>query len=180
MAASFIAIAVYAKTAGPQAPPPATAGELTAPRPEGAWRIAMAVHPRCPCSRASIANLQRLLDRHAGTLTADLYVYRPATAAPEWSDTGIVRKATRLASLTAHDDVDGVVARWLGVEASGGVVLYSPEGVAVFYGGITRSRGHEGANAGIAAVEDALAGEPIDVGVPAVFGCPLFRGGDRS
>jgi len=178
--ASFIAIAVYAKIPGRQAPPASQVGEHLPTSVDGAWRIVMAIHPRCPCSKASIANLQQLLQRDEKELAVDLYVYRPAASTREWSDTALVRQSQQLPSLTLHDDIDGSAAREYGIETSGGIVLYSPEGVAVFYGGITPSRGHTGANEGLKAIEDAISGKPVALDSHPVYGCPLFDGGGAS
>lgn len=133
----------------------------------------MAIHPQCPCSRASIANLQHLLDHHKTNLACDLYVYRPEAKPLEWSDTWTVAQAKRLPSIRVFDDPDGAAAQRFGVQTSGGVVLYSQEGVAVYYGGVTPSRGHEGPNAGLQAIEDALAGRTTSVVSRPTYGCPL-------
>ncbi|WP_145105606.1 hypothetical protein [Botrimarina mediterranea] len=175
--ASFAAIAVYAKTPGRQQPPSAENQSLP---PEGRWRIAMAIHPRCPCSKASIAHLQRLLHRYEQRLSVDVYVYRPGATAPQWANSSLVEQVKRLPSLEVHDDVDGAAALGFGIETSGGLVLYSPEGPAVFYGGITPSRGHEGANDGLTAVIDAINGRPTARRRHPVYGCPIFRSGDGS
>ena len=178
--ASFIAIAIYAKTPGRQAPPKPDVGELSGSRAGGVWRIAMAIHPRCPCSKASITHLRQLLERCEETLAVDVYVYRPPTLTLEWAQTSIVELVQRLPSVAVHDDVDGDAAREFGIETSGGLVLYSPEGVAVFYGGITPSRGHQGANDGMAALEDSIAGRPIALRSHPVYGCPLGNSGGAS
>lgn len=177
---AFVAIAVYAKTPGREALPPPRWGEFSPKLIDGHWRLVMAIHPQCPCSKASLVNLQRVLERHAATVTIDLYVYRPADTEPGWSDTPLVRLANQTPSLSLHDDVGSKAARAFGIRTSGGVVLYSPEGEVVFYGGVTPSRGHEGDCAGLSAIEDAIEGKPTAIDRFPVFGCPLLNDGAKS
>lgn len=175
--AAFVAIAVYAKTPGREELPPPRWGQFLPKLLDGHWRLVMAIHPQCPCSRASLVNLQRVLERHAATVTVDLYVYRPTDTELAWSDTPLVRLASQMPTLSLHDDIESRKARAFGIRTSGGVVLYSPEGEVVFYGGVTPSRGHEGACAGLSAIEDAIDGKPTTIDRFPVFGCPLLNDG---
>lgn len=175
--ASFVAIAVYAKIPGDHDLPPPKWGDFSPAFVDGHWRLVMAVHPQCPCSGASLANLERVLTRHAEHVTIDLYVYRPADTPPEWSATALIERAKRIPSLTVRDDVEGVIARKFGIQTSAGLVLYSPAGEPVFYGGVTPSRGHEGGCEGLSAIEDALEGRPVKVDHFPVYGCPLRNSG---
>ena len=70
---------------------------------------------------------------------------------------------------------DGSEARKFGARVSGQVLVYDRAGRLRFSGGITASRGHEGANAGRAAIEAMLAGRPHRAST-FVFGCLLFDG----
>jgi hypothetical protein len=64
-----------------------------------------------------------------------------------------------------------------GVKTSGQVLLYGPEGALQFQGGITAGRGHEGDNAGRAALRALLTGaRPADTET-FVFGCSMHEDG---
>jgi hypothetical protein len=83
-------------------------------------------------------------------------------------------------------DTDGADARRFGAIASGQTMLYGSDGRLQFTGGITGSRGHEGDNAGVDAIEAALQGDRsgLDGDRTArtstfVFGCLLFNAEGR-
>lgn len=135
--------------------------------------LVMAIHPRCPCSKASIGELTRLLTWHRDRLSCAMLVFQPPEATPDWRETSLVASAQRLPGAAVIADVDGRYAEQLGMSTSGAVVLYSPNGTVEFHGGITLSRGHWGDNLGADAVGSILAGvEPRTRAAP-VFGCPI-------
>ncbi|WP_197526238.1 hypothetical protein [Botrimarina colliarenosi] len=182
--ASFIALAVYSKTPGPTGSPPidaeSDAGSPSAWR-SSAWRIVMAIHPQCSCTGASLVELRRLLTRYDDRLTCELYVYRPSDKSADWSDSAIVRTARRTPGVTIIDDLDGAGARRYGIATSGGVVLYDSNGVPHYHGGVTGSRGHEGANAGSHAVVSVLDGADESPSSRPTYGCSLFStSGDEA
>lgn len=141
--------------------------------------LAMFVHPRCPCTRASLAELRRLLSNLAGRVDAQLWVVVPDGAPASWRDGDELMRAATIPGVAIHFDVGGAEARQFGAQASGQVVLYDVLGRLRYQGGITGSRGHAGANTGA----DRLAAQlqiavPVALGAP-VFGCALLTGDDR-
>jgi hypothetical protein len=95
-----------------------------------------------------------------------------------WEKTGLWRSASALPDVTVVRDDDGVEARRFGVETSGQTLLYDGRGTLIFSGGITGSRGHEGANAGEASLVALLTRGEADRSGTSVFGCPLFTPGN--
>ena len=143
------------------------------------------LHPKCPCSRASIRELERLLN--SPRLTPEqqprvaVLVSHPANASAEWRVTDTVKQASQLPRATIVFDPSGRETARFGAAVSGTVMLYRPDGAREFAGGVTASRGHEGANAGIDALEALLSGsggEPASL-TPA-FGCRLCVSDDAS
>jgi hypothetical protein len=135
--------------------------------------LVMAIHPRCPCSRASVGELTRLLTWHRDQLSCAMLVYQPHDATRDWLETSLVASARALPGTAIVADVDGQYAARLGMSTSGAVVLYSPKGTVEFHGGITPSRGHWGDNLGADAIGTLLAGEePLRRAAP-VYGCPI-------
>ncbi len=131
------------------------------------------LHPRCPCSRATVAELERIIasteERAAVTI-----VFIPPERMPQgWESTAISRAANAIYGARVVTDRGGVLTRRFGAATSGQVLLYEKSGRLVFQGGITGSRGHEGDNAGRAAVIRAINGAGnVDTSTP-VFGCKL-------
>jgi hypothetical protein len=147
----------------------------------------MAVHPRCPCTRASLAELGRLMARSQGRLVAQVLVRAPANDSNSWTRTDLWRAAEAIPGVRAIADPNGAEAAQFGLETSGHVLLYDAAGRLRFSGGITPARGHEGDNAGRVAILAVLDGEdetgPLARHV--VFGCALFghaaeRGGGQG
>jgi hypothetical protein len=140
------------------------------------------LHPRCPCSRASLVELARIMSRCRGRVSAKAVVFRPDPMTEEWSrsELGIEHALTDLPNVPFCYDSGGVEARRFGVLTSGHVLLFDESGRRIFDGGITPSRGHEGENRGsddvVALVLDTdgrhdLSSRPATP----VFGCPIVR-----
>lgn len=133
----------------------------------------MFAHPQCPCTRASIEELNRLLSRVGGRVHADVLFYLPHSFSPDWAKSTLWRNASALPGVTVQMDVDGAEARLFGAETSGDVLLYDKDGRLLFKGGITGSRGHEGDNVGVDAVAALCQGLKVATNETPVYGCSL-------
>jgi hypothetical protein len=160
-----------------------TAGESGQDRPElrrgplqttGTKTLIMLAHPRCPCTRASLAELDRIMTRWHGRIEAHVYFLQPDTLAPNWCQGESWDIAAALPGVQVHADPQGRMAKELGGKTSGQVVLLDETGRLLFNGGITGSRGHQGDNPGCQAVLNLLKGDPVAPQPIPVFGCPLF------
>ena len=78
------------------------------------------VHPRCPCTRASLSELERVLSSCQGSRRAYVVAYRPASAEAGWEHTDLWRTASKLPGVRLLSDADGTLAR---VEAQGKVTI---------------------------------------------------------
>ena len=142
-------------------------------RDPGRPTLLMFVHPGCPCSRASLAELSRLLSPRRNEVAVRILMVRPAGLEAGWEKTDLWAIAQRIEGATVLCDADGVEAQRFGARTSGETMLFAPEGRLLFDGGITASRGHEGDNAG----RDIIAALIDDGGnrfrQTPVFGCAL-------
>ena len=139
------------------------------------------LHPRCPCSFSSIGQAERLLSTFADKTTCTVLVALPATRDRRFTETSLVRRAKSMPNTRWLFDDLGREANRFGVQTSGHVLLYGPDGRLRFSGGITPRRGHEGVCAGTLAIEKLLAGgAPEAIGSSPVFGCRLARPSDES
>src|SRR5262249_38480619 len=111
----------------------------------------MFVHPQCPCSRASLEQLQQIMAVAGSRVAAGVGFFQAADAAADWGKTESWRM-TMAMPVRVVQDSDGNLARRFGAETSGQVVMYSPSGALLFSGGITPVRGEVGENAGQTAV----------------------------
>jgi len=136
--------------------------------------LLMFLHPRCPCSSASIEMLNRILARCAGRAETHVIFMRPQNEPPDWMRTGLWSTARLLPGVEVHDDIGGCEALCFGAATSGTTLLYARSGRLLFQGGITAARGHAGENAGEKAVLDGLLSERSEPRRTPIFGCGLF------
>ncbi len=139
----------------------------------GRPNLILFAHPRCPCTRATLGELEALLARCQVKPRAQVWFIMPADAGEDWNDTDLWRRASSIPGVTVGCDEHLEEARRFGAETSGQALLYDGAGNLLFRGGITVARGHAGENAGRHAVE-ALLESSLAPGVRhPVFGCPL-------
>jgi hypothetical protein len=132
-------------------------------------------HPRCPCTRASLEELNRLLAQSDGKIVAHVLFFRPPNYPADWTRTELWRTAASIPGVTVQEDVNDAIARKFGAETSGYVLFYNPQGKLLFRGGITGSRGHAGDNAGESAIISLAMGKAAGVTQTPVYGCSLLN-----
>jgi hypothetical protein len=135
--------------------------------------LVMTVHPKCPCTRASISELARLMAQCQGKVSAKLLFLRPRGMPVGWEKTDLWWSAAAIPGVEVSSDYRGVEARRFGAKTSGQTFLFDAKGRLLFSGGITADRGHEGDNAGRGAIVAMLHGEKIAMSRTLVFGCSL-------
>jgi hypothetical protein len=140
--------------------------------------VLLFAHPMCPCTRATLAELERVLAHSNGSARADVrivFVWDDA-AAPDWNARGSWDAARAIPGTSVTTDLGGLEARRFGATTSGEVLVYGGDRALRFRGGITAARGHQGDNVGADAVRALLAGATSETAETPVFGCPLFSG----
>ena len=136
--------------------------------------LTMAVHPDCPCSRASIAELTQLMTYAHGRLNVDILFAEPVGIAQDPATTDLWSSAKAIPGVHPIRDPGGIRCKALHATISGQVFLYDAAGHLQFTGGITGSRGHEGENEGLDSVEAYLdTGHATHATTP-VYGCLLY------
>jgi hypothetical protein len=136
--------------------------------------LVMFVHPQCPCTRASVEELNRLIAQSRGNIAAQVWFFRPPGFSDDWVHAALWQSASAIPGVTTHEDPGGARAKEFGAETSGQVLLYDPQGTLLFKGGITSGRGHAGDNAGVDAIVAILDGKSAPVRETAVYGCSLL------
>ena len=135
----------------------------------------MFVHPQCPCTRASIEELNRLLAKSNGKVVVDMYFIKPRAYQGDWVKTDLWHSAAAIPGVSVYEDIDGEQAHIFGAETSGYVLLYDNHGRLLFNGGITESRGHAGDNRGENSIVALVTGLGEGVKQTPVFGCSLLN-----
>lgn len=149
--------------------PPASRCRLATDKPT----LLMFVHPRCPCSRASISELSVLMTHCHDRLESHVLFLGPTSTPDDWAKTDLWKAAARIPGVELHLDIGGVEHRRFGALVSGEVFLYQPSGELAFHGGITAGRGHAGDNLGRWALEQFLLKDELPTAESPVFGCEL-------
>jgi hypothetical protein len=139
--------------------------------------LAVFLHPQCPCSRASIAELERLFAnlqlRNATAPVLYVIATLPESEPGGWLETDTVKRAINLPGARLVADRSGTEAARFGALTSGTVMLFDTAGRRLYAGGITAARGQEGWNAGRDAIENLLQGKRTANPTTPVFGCRL-------
>jgi hypothetical protein len=140
--------------------------------------LVVAMHPGCPCSRATLVELDTILAQAGDRLEAKVIFAPVSTPGPVTESEHFLRART-LPRVSAIVDTDGTRLRAFGLLTSGETRMYRADGTLAFRGGITLARGHPGDNPGRQAVLAAVRAEEVcgDGGPCAqpVFGCALFN-----
>ena len=135
--------------------------------------VVVFAHPRCPCTRASLAELARVVGRARRPFALHVVLFVPQPAPADWLATDLVAAAARLPGVALHTDGGGELARRFDARTSGHTLVYDAQGALAYSGGLTAARAHEGDNAGADRVASLL-GAPGASGFPLrTFGCPL-------
>lgn len=136
--------------------------------------LLMFVHPRCPCTAASVEELAQIMAQLPGRLRSYVLLWSPPNSGAAWSSAEIAQSAAQIPGVVVLPDPGGAQASAFGAKTSGYVLLFDPQGRRLFRGGITGMRGHVGDNLGSNAVVSLVRGESRAPKSSQVFGCSLL------
>lgn len=135
------------------------------------------VHPKCPCTSASIDELAELLRELDASKRPDLRVVirtpERSEIALEWKEEALRGRLAALPNSTLIDDQGGAIARAFGANTSGLLLMFNDAGELTYRGGVTASRGHRGPSTARKTLSQVLNGTHTFGDAP-VFGCALF------
>ncbi|MEZ6092886.1 MAG: hypothetical protein R3C03_01415 [Pirellulaceae bacterium] len=129
------------------------------------------LHPKCVCSNASIDELVRL--QRKTRIRPTIVMWVPSTSNLEWRETALVERLKNELDATILFDVGGIECKLFGVETSGHTMIFNSKGHRYFDGGLTRGRGHTGANEYSQSALMVINNEIDDSVHTPVFGCTL-------
>lgn len=136
--------------------------------------LLMFVHPKCPCTRASLAELSSIAPKLKGINTYLVELSPEATSVGEKSrkDAAPAQSAGNGSNILSYIDEAGWEAATFGATTSGETLFYRADGKLLFSGGITRARGLEGDNPYLEKLSAAIRGDKTSCSTP-VYGCAL-------
>lgn len=172
--AGAMAMWTYQTTPGDAAEPPGRwPSASTVAAPAGRPTLLLIAHPHCPCTRATVGELGRLMARLRDRVSVEVLVYRPREFAAGWERTDVWDAAARIPGVGMRVDVDGAEAARFGAATSGQVLLYDAAGRRLFSGGLTNARGHVGESPAQERIAALVEGRETEDATARVFGCAL-------
>ena len=142
-------------------------------RDEKKYQLVMVVHPHCPCTRATLAELELIMTQAEDKLTAHILFSKPKEVSPKWVETDLFRNAQKIPNVHVYIDEDDQEARLFGGHTSGQIFLYDAKGTLLFSGGITATRGHIGDNIGQSTIVAIVHDQKVQLRRTPFFGCLL-------
>jgi hypothetical protein len=155
----------------PRVFPPESRIERDADRPT----LIFFAHPKCPCTRASLRELERLMTDVDGKLSVVVVFIKPKDETEDWTKTDLRANAEAIPNVRVLIDEDERETEIFNAQTSSLTLLYDRGGNLRFDGGITAARGHEGDNAGRRAIFEIVTKETDKTAESLVFGCPLHK-----
>lgn len=141
--------------------------------------LVMFVHPRCPCTLASVEGLARLQRKLQGRFALRVIFSVPQGMDTNWHRSTLWDNVGRLPDCERVLDPGSQLTRQAGAKTSGTVALYEPGGHLVFWGGVTSSRGHAGDSLGTDAIVNYFNNDPFPDHAQ-VYGCSITGPDDPS
>lgn len=141
----------------------------------GKMNLVMFIHPKCPCTNASLTELAILMTRCSSQVNAYAVFLRPDGVEEGWEKTPHWQRASEIHGVKVISDVGGREVQRFNATASGETLLFSSDGKLLFVGGITGARGHEGDNQGLDSVVAMIRDGDMRCQRTGVFGCALSK-----
>ncbi len=132
------------------------------------------LHPYCPCSRATLHELNAVFAQVREPVAQNLIFAIPEKLPGDWKTGGLWQAARHISGARVLEDKGGREARLFGAHTSGDCYLYSAQGRLLYHGGVTGMRGHEGSNRGEDALVSFINTGHADTTSAPVFGCSLL------
>ena len=138
--------------------------------------LVLFIHPRCPCTKATIRSLERIYHRMPQRPKLVVYAFYPQDRGESWAESALTDYVTAFADAALIPDRNGDACLRYGVTTSGHLMLFDRHDRLVFSGGITPGRAHEG---------DCISSKDLlkkcrnesSVAAPSnwpVYGCPII------
>jgi len=174
VALGFVVLMGYQNAPGRPAEAPPTWPMASSLQPaEAQGTLIVFAHPQCPCTRATMGELERILRYVQDAVTTYVLFVQPEGHSDEWVRDDLWRRAVAMPGVTPVRDPRGTETAYFGAFTSGQVLYFGPDRQLRFAGGITGSRGHEGDNKGRQALLQWIQDGRADRSSTFVFGCAL-------
>jgi hypothetical protein len=142
--------------------------------PADRFLLLVFVHPECPCSGSTLAELDRLMAKFGDRLTATIVFVKPTGNDQDWQKMPLWNQASAIPGAKLMSDVGGREAARFDASTSGQAFLFDSSGQMQFRGGITAGRGHRGDNDGEDCIGSIISGTAPPARMTSVYGFRLL------
>lgn len=156
---------------GPLNWPVESALKLDADRPT----LLVFLHPFCPCSRATLSEIQALSEQCDSRFTLRIVMVTAETLDTRSESESLWHSATGIPNADVVWDEACTEAKRFRATTSGETFLYGVDGGLKFQGGVTVSRGHVGESPGRELLNSLIQNGGAEASQTPVYGCPLFK-----
>src|SRR5690349_6769442 len=113
-------LAQYASKAGPASHAPANwPSQAPVPLASGKATLVLFLHPHCPCSRASLREVEKTLAHSGDRLEATVFFLSPSEKSKEWVHSSLWEEASRIPHVVVREDPQGKTSRLFHATTSG-------------------------------------------------------------
>ncbi|HSI82491.1 MAG: RedB protein [Candidatus Methylacidiphilales bacterium] len=140
---------------------------------DGQCTVVLSLHPLCPCTAATLDELQQVLNSKLPPFHLRVLRMIPSSVPSEWKDKPVPDWLAAYPGVQVKEDTDAVISDAFGLTTSGHIAFYRADGTLAFKGGITASRGHRGENLGAETLRALLQGKTPPAEATSVYGCSL-------
>ena len=137
--------------------------------------VLMFLHPYCPCSRASLNELAKILSHKIKPSTVKIILAKPESKDSNWVYESPLYKITKELNFQSLIDKNSHESKLFEAKTSGLVLIFNKDKKLMFRGGITDSRGHEGDNKGAQkalTILQSISSQSLEEFF--VFGCEIY------
>jgi hypothetical protein len=149
-------------------PAPFAADETTS-----SSRIVLFAHPFCPCTKATLSELEESLSRLPANVAVAVVFVTVGLPPAEVSASPLMAMARSLPHVTVKQDDAGHLACSYGATVSGETFFVDSRGRVLYHGGLTPARGHQGDATGQTLLEQVARGKREGPCAAPIFGCSL-------
>jgi hypothetical protein len=137
------------------------------------FTLILLAHPRCPCTRATLHELERLVPHLGGKAALHAYFAIPAGKGEDFAEGDNLKLARSIPGMKITLAPASEITDKLGAGTSGQVLVFDHGGRLKFTGGITPGRGHEGSNPGAESIRRLVETGATSLATTPVYGCSL-------
>ena len=136
------------------------------------YRLVMFVHPKCPCTSASLSELDRIVRRATRRVQVEVVAVGVSPSDIDDIESSSLAFARMIPGAVVRAETPGEGER-LGAGTSGHLAAFDAMNCELFRGGITRARAHYGNSQGGCAVSEIIQGASPSLRSRPVYGCQL-------